>query len=168
MGAPMTDPILSQLEALLATARREAYEQGYADAVKRIVAAAGGLDASLSAAKPSSVAAVEPEPAVRRTRAPRGSIERKVAEILQAAPDGLTVPEIEAASQDGEVPVKTASIRVALQRLMAQGQVVRNGRRWFFVSAAGAAAMEPSDDELPDTTEELEEADDAAMAEPAY
>jgi hypothetical protein len=34
------DPLLDQMAALLETARREAYERGYADAVRRILEAA--------------------------------------------------------------------------------------------------------------------------------
>jgi hypothetical protein len=145
----MDDPILEQIEALLEAARREAYERGYADAISRVMKAAAEL--------PGAVGEPAPAPPVRqqrevleaapgmngggRQRAPRGSIERRVVTLLEAAPTGLTVPEIEALASSGEEPLKTPSIRVALQRLLAQGQVVREGRRWAVAAEAAMPAQ---------------------------
>src|SRR5918998_3110672 len=96
----MSDPVLDQLTALLETARREAYERGYADAVRRIVAAAGATVPTGGTAEPAAAPAqaapqqAAPIPArlrpnaaetagdqPRRQRAKRGSIEARPVEI---------------------------------------------------------------------------------------
>ena len=167
----MDDPILEQIEALLEAARREAYERGYADAISRVMKAAAEL--------PSAVGEPAVAPPVRqrevleaapgmngggRHRAPRGSIERRVVTLLEAAPTGFTVPEIEELASGGDEPLKTASIRVALQRLLAQGQVVREGRRW----AVAAEAAMPAQAEAVKVEAEAQAAAADAEEEPAY
>jgi hypothetical protein len=164
----MDDPILEQIEALLEAARREAYERGYADAISRVMKAAAELPGAVGepAAAPPARHREVPEGAAGmngggRQRAPRGSIERRVVTLLEAAPTGLTVPEIEELASSGDEPLKTASIRVALQRLLAQGQVVREGRRWAVAAeaampaqAAAAQAETEAQEPAPATEEE--------------
>jgi hypothetical protein len=59
--------------------------------------------------------------------------------------------------------LKTPSIRVALQRLLAQGQVVREGRRW----AVAAEAAMPAQAEAVKVETEAQAAA-TAEEEPAY
>jgi hypothetical protein len=147
----MSDPILGRLQALLEEARREAYERGYADAIKRVLSVAAELPPHTSgegelprALALASVAGPAENGAGRRQRAPRGSVERCVLSLLQAAPAGLTVPEIENLALASDEPIKAASIRVVLQRLLAVGQVERDGRRWLVRPAAeDASALAP-------------------------
>jgi hypothetical protein len=153
-----SDPILARLQAVLEEARREAYERGYADAIRRVASMAAELPARGPGAfeRPhvQAAAAYDAEQdgngLQRRTRAPRGSVERRVLTLLQAAPAGLTVPEIETLASAGDEPIKAASIRVVLQRLLAAGQVGRDGRRWLVPGAAidvPVAPEEPGEDE---------------------
>ncbi|MEK0084564.1 hypothetical protein [Benzoatithermus flavus] len=165
----MSDPILARLQALLEEARREAYERGYADAIKRVLSVAaelpphartfGELPQALAPSTAASAAPRENGAAGRRSRAPRGSVERRVLTLLQSAPAGLTVPEIENLASANDEPIKAASIRVTLQRLLAGGQVEHVGRRWLVRSTVGemAVAAPSADGDLQTEADETEE-----------
>lgn len=163
------DPILDQIRALLEAARREAYERGQADAVRRIMAAASatpgpGVIERPAAAAPrpapfgGGTAATADQEGHRRTRARRGTVDARVLEVLGNAPEGATIAEIEAASGDDAEPLKTPSIRVALQRLLGGGRVLREGRRWR-LAAPGAR----EDEGWSEATADEEEDGDAAV-----
>ena len=144
----MSDPILARLQALLEEARREAYERGYADAIRRVMSVAAELPQEGQAPVPRPAMPAPAAPAydgngaARRSRAPRGSVERRVLTLLRSAPAGLTVPEIESLASVSDEPIKGPSIRVALQRLLASGQIEREGRRWLVRSTAEGEADE--------------------------
>ena len=152
------DPLLDQLQALLEAARREGYERGYNDAVRRIVAAAGATGAEIAEAPPPRVPRAPREaPAEgRRPRARRGSLEGRLAEILGQAPEGATIAEIEAAGSADDEPLKVPSIRATLQRLLATGRVEREGRRWRLAQGAGPEATPAGDLEEPAPDETTE------------
>lgn len=140
------DPLLDQLRELLEAARREGYERGYNDAVRRIVAAAGATGAEVAEAPPPRAPRPPREtPAEgRRPRARRGSLEGRLVEILGQAPEGATIAEIEAAGSGDDEPLKVPSIRATLQRLLAVGRVEREGRRWRLTE--GTAGPESAED----------------------
>jgi hypothetical protein len=122
------DPLLEQMAALLETARREGYERGYADAVRRILEAASATPQD--GAVPDWRGPAGPGLyGQRRQRARRGSIEARIVEIL-----GSTA-EIEAASADDDEPLKTPSIHATLRRLEQAGRVTRDGKRWRLTAA---------------------------------
>jgi hypothetical protein len=164
------DPLLDQLRALLEAARREGYERGYNDAVRRIVAAAGATGAEV--AEPSSPPRAPRTPREapaegRRPRARRGSLEGRLVEILGQAPEGATIAEIEAAGSDDDEPLKVPSIRATLQRLLAVGRVEREGRRWHLAPGAGAESTPAEDSEEPAADEAPELAADHVTTEEA-
>ena len=166
------DPLLDQLKALLEAARREGYERGYNDAVRRIVAAAGATGAEVAESPPPPSPRVPRAPRElpaegRRPRARRGSLEGRLVEILAQAPEGATIAEIEAAGSADDEPLKVPSIRATLQRLLATGRVEREGRRWRLASGAGPEPMPPEDSEEPAAGEAPEPAGDHVTAEEA-
>jgi hypothetical protein len=156
------DPLLEQMATLLEAARREGYERGYADAVRRILEAASATpqDGAVPDWRgPTGPGLYGP----RRQRARRGSIEARIVEILGSTPEGASTPEIEAASADDDEPLKLPSIHATLRRLEAAGRVTRDGKRWRL------AAPEQRD-ELPEETtgeEPAAEAEAEMMATPA-
>jgi len=164
------DPLLDQLQALLEAARREGYERGYDDAVRRIVAAAGATGAEIADAPPPPRVPRAPREAPaegRRPRARRGSLEGRLAEILGQAPEGATIAEIEAAGSADDEPLKVPSIRATLQRLLATGRVEREGRRWRLAPGAGPEPTPHEDSEEPAADEASEPAGDHVTAEDA-
>ena len=165
------DPLLDQLKALLEAARREGYERGYNDAVRRIVAAAGATGAEVAEPPPPSPRvprAPREVPAEGwRPRARRGSLEGRLVEILAQAPEGATIAEIEAAGSADDEPLKVPSIRATLQRLLATGRVEREGRSWRLAPGAGPEPMPPEDSEDPVADEAPEPAGDHVTAEEA-
>ncbi len=123
------DPLLEQMAALLDAARREGYERGYADAVRRILEAASTAPQDGQAPEWRGLAGSSPY-GPRRQRARRGSLEARILEILGSSPEGSSTAEIEAASADDDELLKTPSIHATLRRLEAAGRVNRDGRRW--------------------------------------
>jgi hypothetical protein len=117
------------MKALLETARREGYERGYADAVRRILEAASATPQEGTTPDWRGMAGPSPY-GPRRQRARRGSIEARMVEILGSTPEGASTAEIEAASADDDEPLKTPSIHATLRRLEQAGRVTRDGKRW--------------------------------------
>ncbi len=128
------DPLLEQMKALLETARREGYERGYADAVRRILEAASATPQEGTAPDWRGMAGPSPY-GPRRQRARRGSIEARIVEILGSTPEGASTAEIEATSADDDEPLKTPSIHATLRRLESAGRVTRDGKRWRLTAA---------------------------------
>lgn len=158
------DPLLEQMAALLEAARREGYERGYADAVRRILEAASAAPQDGGVPDWRGMAG-SPLYGPRRQRARRGSLEARILEILGSAPEGASTAEIEAASAEDDEPLKTPSIHATLRRLEAAGRVSRDGRRWRLAApdqrdelpeeAAGAdPPAEPQAFVAPDTSPE--------------
>jgi hypothetical protein len=138
------DPLLEQMAALLETARREGYERGYADAVRRILEAASATPQD--GAVPDWRGPAGPGLyGQRRQRARRGSIEARIVEILGSTPEGASTAEIEATSADDDEPLKTPSIHATLRRLESAGRVTRDGKRWRLTTPEQR-------DELPEET----------------
>ena len=128
----MDDPILEQMEALLETARREAYERGYADAMRRVMEAAGHAQAGTAPDWRGMAGPWHYGP--RRQRAQRGSIEVGCGDPRQHARRAQHGRDRELQRGDNE-PLKTASIHVTLRRLEQAGRVTRDGRRWRLTAA---------------------------------
>ena len=153
------DPLLDQLASLLEAARREAYERGYADAVRRIMEAAAAAPQDEAASQALNPAASPGADVPHRARARRGSLETRILGILGGSPEGATTAEIEAAGASDPEPLKTPSIHATLRRLEAAGRVSRAGRRWRLAPPDGVeepseAAAEPQAFVAPETSPE--------------
>jgi hypothetical protein len=153
------DPLLEQMAALLETARREGYERGYADAVRRILEAASVTPQEGTVPDWRGMAGPSPY-GPRRQRARRGSIEARIVEILGSTPEGASTAEIEAASADDDEPLKTPSIHATLRRLESAGRITRDGKRWRL------AAPEQGDELPEDATGEEPATEPQALVAP--
>ena len=123
---------LKQIESLLKVGRREAYQKGWDDAIKYIVAAAEDtIRTEISARKKAGIRKV-PAAGAPKKRAKRGSVQRTIKRILkQAGNDGLTASEIHEHSTAKDKNIAASSIRQKLRKMQREGEVVKSEEgRW--------------------------------------
>lgn len=123
---------LKQIESLLKEGRREAYQQGWDDAVKRILEVANDMGTGRLARKKADVWEISAAD-VQKKRAKRGSVERAIRRALkQAGNDGLTAGEIHEQAGGAGKGMAASSIRQKLPKMEREGKVVKSeGGRWL-------------------------------------
>ena len=118
--------VRDDLDRLLKQIQDDAYQRGWHDAVANIMESAQKLSASASP--------VEARPSAKRRatgkRIRRGAVPRTIMKILRHH-DGLTYNEITKEAQTAGKIIPAPSIRSAMRRLHQDGEVRREGRRWF-------------------------------------
>jgi hypothetical protein len=128
----------NELEQIFAAIRKtvaDAYERGGQDAVSKIMAAASGLAADKDGSAPNQTPSPERpfghEPA--RKRAPRGSVGRLVARVIdEKRMEGAVAADFPAARKDGmEAMIRVSSIRSELQRGESAGEYESRDGRWY-------------------------------------
>lgn len=121
-----------QIEALLKGVRREAYQQGWNDAVKRILAVANNMGTGRPARKKAGIQASSGAGAPKK-RAKRGSVERMIKRVLkQAGNDGLTAGEIHEHAGAAGKSIAASSIRQKLPKMERESKVVKSEEgRWL-------------------------------------
>ncbi len=120
-----------QLESLIKGLKRQAYQQGWDDAVKRFLAVANDMGAGKSAHKMAGIRTSSGAGAPKK-RAKRGSVQRTVKRILkQAGNDGLTASEIHEHSTAKGKNIAASSIRQKLRKMQREGEVVKKDGRWI-------------------------------------
>ena len=123
---------MKRFESLMAGIKREAYQQGWDDAVKRILAAANDMGTGRSAHKRAVIRASSGGGTPKK-RAKRGSVERAIKRALkQAGNEGLTASEIHGHSFVENKNIAASSIRQKLPKLEREGKVVKSEEgRWL-------------------------------------
>lgn len=154
MGAIMAKTAMTHLQEQIEAIRREAYEAGYAAALRAIrefttrpaaaatAAARGRPRAQAAPAKPAARRGRRPAanaPATRK-RPQRGSNARLIAEVLKGMPSGMAKPaEIRKALQEDKgVAMAFTSIRHALGQLATRNEVTasEDGKIWRYLGGA--------------------------------
>ena len=128
---PMVDDSQKQILALIADMQREAYQKGWNDAVKKILAAAQQGTPLSSQPAPKG-----PEPVAEKPSSPQYDtpIIQMVYQIVQEKP-GLKGHQVVKAiiSRDPTISLKVADRtgRTSLSRLRKRNKIIQQNRKWY-------------------------------------
>ena len=127
-----------ELSRLIAEIEHEAYNKGWSDAVVAMTQAAGQMRAPTTPGA-DRIAAIERKHEVENThrRHRRGSIPSAIMAIINESP-GLTGAEIAGIAKT-KSGIKERSMRSALRRLRAEGEIVQRQRKWHPAKMAGSS-----------------------------
>lgn len=134
-----------QLHVFIEGVRREAYQQGFDDAVRQLRIVIDGLTAPDPTDMPKLVStkSISSEPTERK---PAGHNKRVVLDALwRLGGKGATQAQIIRLAESRGESLAQSSVRHALKQLQGEGHVRLRGRKWLAIERSEEAARKPSE-----------------------
>lgn len=137
-----TASIMAEIEEI----KREAYQQGWRDAVQKIIESASqesGVQASPQISAPTTRKRARKRSSKSRGRAEYGIVPKVVEDVLRAAGDkGTTVNDIAEHAKRNHHDIAKSSIRARLRIMKSDGAAQRRGEHWFWAQKSLMNASE--------------------------